>query len=254
MRLFETLLDLALPQRCAGCGVLDQPGGVLDQSICTLCAALLSGPARRASPVPVPLGLPPPWTISAYEGPVQALIVAHKERGRTSLARPLGRALAKSALAALEAGSPGWGGHDAQAGHERGVSGSHSATEGLGVVALVPVPSSAMAVRQRGHDATRRMASFAVQEIQAAGVRVVRVDALRQRRRVADQAGLSSTARAVNLVGAFEAVAWVAGRRVVVADDVITSGATSAEAARALRAAGADVVGVATVAATPRKW
>ncbi|WP_225992875.1 ComF family protein [Actinomadura rudentiformis] len=198
--------------------------------------------------MPVPPGLPPPWTVSAYEGPVQALIVAHKERGRTGLARPLGQALAMSALAALEAGSPG------SAGRERGFSGSHSAVEGLGVAVLVPVPSSAMAVRERGHDATRRMASFAVRELRAAGVRVTRVDALRQRRRVADQAGLSSAARAVNLVGAFEVVAPMAGRRVVVVDDVITSGATSAEAARALRAAGADVVGVATVAATPRKW
>ncbi|MFP3968119.1 phosphoribosyltransferase family protein [Actinomadura fulvescens] len=179
-----------------------------------------------------------------YEGVARAVIVAHKERGRTALARPLGRALARSVLAvlaALEAGA-------------RGMGGSESAVESTGVPVVVPVPSSAAVVRQRGHDATGRMAAVAVREIHAAGVRAVRVNALRQRRHVADQAGLSGTARSANLAGAFEVVSPVAGRRVVVADDVVTSGATLAEAARALRAAGADVVGGATVAATPRRW
>ncbi|WP_307796637.1 ComF family protein [Actinomadura barringtoniae] len=115
------------------------------------------------------------------------------------------------------------------------------------------MPSARGAVRRRGYDATRRMVVEAARVLRAGGVRVEAADALRHRRRVADQAGLSAGERAANLVGAMEAVG-VAGRRVVVADDVITSGATAAEAVRALRAGGAEVVGIATVAATRRKW
>ncbi|MFE4716191.1 ComF family protein [Streptomyces sp. NPDC056728] len=65
---------------------------------------------------------------------------------------------------------------------------------------------------------------------------------LRQRRAVADQAGLDSRRRLANLAGALEVPAGArallaSGGRIVLVDDVMTTGASLAEAARAMRAA-----------------
>ena len=74
---------------------------------------------------------------------------------------------------------------------------------------------------------------------------------------MADQAHLDRGARAANLAGAMvvrEAVCPVVqGAVCVLADDVVTTGATLAEGARALREAGAGHVVAVTVAATPRR-
>ncbi|GGV09534.1 hypothetical protein GCM10010182_31400 [Actinomadura cremea] len=119
---------------------------------------------------------------------------------------------------------------------------------------VVWVPSGRRALRRRGRDATGEVVRVAVRRLQAEGVAVRAVDALRQRRRVADQAGLTAARRAANLRGAIEVRAPVAGRRVVLVDDVVTTGASLSEGARALRAAGAELAGAATVAMTPRRW
>jgi len=80
---------------------------------------------------------------------------------------------------------------------------------------------------------------------------------LRPVRRLADQSRLDHRERALNLAGAYAVRArWadrVAGSRVVLVHDVVTTGATLAEAARAVRAAGGQVVGAATLAATSRR-
>ena len=68
---------------------------------------------------------------------------------------------------------------------------------------------------------------------------------------------MAFSSRAANLAGSLSVpgrlVALVAGRPVVIVDDVVTTGATLTEAARALRAAGAEVVAAASVAATSRR-
>lgn len=87
-------------------------------------------------------------------------------------------------------------------------------------------------------------------------MQVTVVAALRHVRRVADQAGLDARGRAANLAGALavrrEAQPRLEGRPVVLVDDVLTTGATLAEAARALSSAGVSVCAGAVLAATPR--
>jgi phosphoribosylpyrophosphate synthetase len=67
---------------------------------------------------------------------------------------------------------------------------------------------------------------------------------------VADQAGLSGFARQTNLVGAMQASSGVANKSIVLVDDIVTTGSTLFETARALRAEGATVLGFVTFAET----
>jgi predicted amidophosphoribosyltransferase len=80
--------------------------------------------------------------------------------------------------------------------------------------------------------------------------------ALVHMRKVRDQSGLDTGQRRANLNGAMGVKPlWqnvVRGRRCIVVDDVVTTGATMTEAARALRRAGAAGVVGATIAATQR--
>jgi len=225
--LLGELLELVLPEDCAGCGT---DRGLL----CERCRTELAAPARVRWPDPVPPGLPTPWSVAAYDGPVRAAVVAAKEHGRTRLARPLGDALARAVVAAA------------------GRVGDRPAP-----LLLVPAPSRRAAVRARGHDPTLRTARRAAAVCRAQGLPVAVAPVLRVAGRVRDQAGLGAGERAANLAGNLSVparfVPLVAGRPVVLVDDVVTTGATLAEAARALRLAGAQVLAAATVAATSRR-
>lgn len=118
-----------------------------------------------------------------------------------------------------------------------------AARPGEGIV--VPVPTSRAAMRRRGYRVAELLA-------RRAGLRPVR--ALRVMRTVADQRRLSRDERAHNVSGSMRATRRLDGVPVTIVDDVVTTGATLAEAARALRAAGARVRGAVTVAATPRRF
>jgi predicted amidophosphoribosyltransferase len=218
--MLSALLDLLLPRSCAGCGRV-LTGAAARALLCAACSAVLAAAPVRALPAPPPPGLPRVWTVAAYDSPVREVVVAHKERGRPGLSAPLAAALARAAAPARPE-------------------------------ALVWVPSRRAAVRARGYDHARRLA---VRAARLLGVPAV--PALVVARGLADQAGLSAPQRAANLAGAFAAdprrVAALAGRRVVVVDDVMTTGVSIAEAARALRAAGVQVAGAAVVAAGVRR-
>jgi len=103
------------------------------------------------------------------------------------------------------------------------------------VDAIVPVPLAAARLRERGfnqaHEIARRLVPrFAVP---------VRPHWLVRTRTTAVQADLAHDDRARNVRGAFAVAGPVAGLRIAVVDDVMTTGATLEETARVLRAAGA---------------
>ncbi|GII75375.1 hypothetical protein Sru01_03570 [Sphaerisporangium rufum] len=247
--MLTALLDLVLPARCAGC---DRPGA----QICAGCLAGMRGDPAPRPPAPAPAGLPPCWSAARYEGTARRVILAYKERGRTALGPPLAACLAGTVLAALGAG--GGPARPADPPVPVGPVGPVGPA-----VALVPVPSARRAVRRRGHDPVGRLAALAGRRLRAAGYPVAPAPVLVPRRRVADQAGLSAVQRAANLTGAFTVHparggappgAWGPGAGLLVlVDDIVTTGATLAEAARALRAAGAGVALAVTLAGTPRR-
>ena len=192
-----------------------------------------------------------------YEDEVRAALLAHKERGALALAAPLGTALAGAVRAALGHGwSTGPGVRPTRLdGRLRPVNGHHGPEGGGtttdGAVLLVPVPSSRRAVRARGHDPARRIALAAAGELRRTGTPARVIGALRQRRAVADQSGLDSWQRLGNLAGALEVAVGAArmladSGRVVVVDDLMTTGASLTEAARAVRVAMTDAWDAAT--------
>lgn len=223
-----TLLSLVLPRECGGCGEPDTPW-------CGRCAGVVArATPRRWSPSPAPPGLPPTVSALPYAGPVRQALAALKDGGRHDLAARLAPALETALTPVLGAALP-------------------RAEE----VWVVPVPSAPAAVRRRGERPTSRLAGLALGQSPLAGSGCRVVPALRMARATADQAGLGAAARAVNLRGAMRVTSrrgpGLAGVACVVVDDVVTTGATLAEAARALRGAGAGPVLAATLAATVRR-
>ncbi|MEI5672389.1 MULTISPECIES: ComF family protein [unclassified Nocardioides] len=224
--MLDAVTDLLLGGRCVGCA---RPGRLL----CGGCEAALPAGAGPAWPVPAPPGLAPPWAATSYDGVTRAMVLGLKERRLLGLARPLTGLLVQAVVAAAPAGP----------------------------VVLVPVPSRPASVRARGHDPTYTLAAGAAVRLRREGYDVRATRLLRTRPGLLDQAGLDAVARARNLAGSMTCptaglrrLAAAAPRvRVVVCDDVLTTGATTREAQRALESVGLQVAGIAAVAATRRR-
>ena len=227
-RLSGALADvvaLGAPSVCAGCG---RPG----PAVCVGCERCLQGAAKVHHPSPPPPGWIPAHVVADYDGTTRAVMTAWKERGRRDVAVHLAVPLARAIAAAVTA-------IDAEG--ERAPRAE---------IAIVPIPASSAARRRRGEDAWERVVRQAIaQGTTHARLRLVR--ALRLVRQPHDQAGLTASERRENLAGALTCVE-APGCRVIVVDDIITTGATLAEAARALREAGVGAARAAAIVATPR--
>ncbi len=223
-RLAEGLLELLCPTRCAGC---DLPGALL----CDECDEAL--PRVDVSTACPRCGAPygalvctecwaSIWSFEAtaalgsLEPPLSRAVVLHKDAGERRLAPLLGGLLADVVWA-------NWGPWPQ---------------------AVAYIPATAKAVRRRGFDHAEAIAAAV-----AAGVEAPLVPAL-ARAAALDQRALGRAERAANAAGSFAAVAPVSGR-VLLVDDVMTTGATLDAAAAVLLEAGAEAVRCAVLA---RSW
>jgi len=225
------VLDLLLPRRCAVCRQLGDP-------LCERCDGRL---VRLRAPVCDRCGSPGAWPVSRcvecagrrlafasaraallYDRVARALVLAWKDRGRRDLTRMLAH-LVDTVVPVVAAG-----------------------TDGQAAPALVTfVPGDRDRVLKRGHSPPEKLAL----ELAALWHLPLRPLLLRSHRTA--QRGLSLPARRANAAGAFTALRAVAGR-IVLVDDVYTTGSTVNACAAALRRAGADRVDVVCLARVVR--
>jgi ComF family protein len=225
----RVLLDLAYPPACIACAAATAE----PRTLCPACwtkVRFIERPycERLGTPFTHDLGLgalspqaiadPPAYhrarAVARYEdGPAARMVHRLKYGDRTELARPMGLWMARAGAELLA---------DAHA--------------------LVPVPLH----RRRLFGRRFNQAALLARAIAAHRPVAVEALALRRARATVPQVVLTRAQRAANVQGAFrvdeEARSLVAGRRLVLIDDVMTSGATIDAAARALLRAGAERV------------
>ena len=233
----RALLALALPPVCALCARVTGGAALCPGCAAAFAACLDPGGPHPTRPDPVPPGMPPTLAAGTAHGALRAAVTAYKDRGRrdvgpvlaTPLRRVLAHALARDPVA-----------------RERLHRG--------GEVLLVPVPGSKAARRRRGDAPVPALVRGAGEGLAA---RLVTAEAVVLTRRTADQSHLGTRERAANLDQAMcVPTAWhgrVRGAVCLVADDVVTTGASLVETSRALRAAGAGHIVAVALAATPRR-
>ena len=248
----EAALEVLSPTRCAGC---ERPGALICDDclyqltlidplhaclrcgapfgdlLCTECdrAGATAGQASRVVGSTTPTPLAPGGKVPAdpqralgrvlaaavFAEPLPRIIRAYKDGGERRLAPLIAQMLYDTALHAEETAPGRYGGilSDADA------------------VTFVPVTAAAFA--RRGFD---HMEAVARPFAELAGKPLA--DALAKHGR-ADQRALGRAARAESAQGVYEVVADVRGMRLLVLDDVITTGATLSAVAEALAASGA---------------
>jgi ComF family protein len=233
------LLDVVLPPRCLACGAAVAAQGRLCAS-CWRSLTFLAPPHCRTCGYPLPHAVPeaplcgscavePPAydrarAVLRYDEGARTLILAFKHADRTDTAPAFGRWLARAGAELLA---------DADL--------------------IVPVPLHRWRLLRRGYNQAAVLARALARE---SGVAMV-PDLLQRRRATRSQQGLGAQARLANITaGAFRPHPWhrrqIADRKLLLIDDVMTTGATVGACAQVLRRAGAARVDVLTLARVVR--
>lgn len=207
------LLNLLFPPRCPFCGKLTDE----HRTLCPACQSALPWTQGEEGEQTLPGGVrcaSPLW----YEGNAREGLLRYKFRGVSSASHVLGGLIADCAA-------------------ER-FSGEFD------TVTWVPVGPKRL--RSRGYDQSRLLAESACRRWDTQPEQL-----LYKPQDVPAQSGLSDpAARRANVLGVYEASLAAAGRRILLVDDVVTTGATLSECARVLRCAGALSVVCVTLAKT----
>lgn len=254
--LSTSFAETVWPTRCVGC---DLPGTLLcpecaeklpyidptiscpacaapfGSLVCTECfdAGVDDGERSRARPFPFSAAR----AAISYEGVGKALVTAYKDGGELRL----DKLLASLLCTAVHATAP----------HRPDVPALLRAPAedwASWADALAAIPSRPTAVRKRGFDHLQRIARLAAKWLE-----LDLITPLHHQQAVLDQRGLDSEQRARNLRNslAMHDGVNVLGKRILLVDDVLTTGATTSAAAHALLTGGAAEVRVAVVA---RVW
>jgi ComF family protein len=224
------LLALAVPVDCVCCGAEDR-------ALCSPCERnirrLAHEPfrAEQGAPALMDVGgrvLLPVVAAGVYREELAQALLSFKRHGQHQLGNSLGRALTAAVRAA---------------------------TDGTEGVCLVPVPTSSAAFLKRGFSPVHlllRKVSRQLPELPV--VNVLEKTGTGVLQLPGGQKGLDRGGRARRVRGSMRVRRrgrqQLAGRRCVIVDDVLTTGATLSEAARALHLAGAVVTGAVVLAAT----
>lgn len=217
------LLDLLYPPRCPGCGRL---GALFCQEcqarieplpglICDRCGAPVATAGLCDTCRATPSSLDAVFSAAVFAHPLRDAIHDLKYNNSQALAAPLGQRMAAA-----------WRGRD------------------LSADLIVPVPLHSGRQRERGYNQSALLARVLAAEV---GVPIDERLLARQRA-TAHQVGLGRAERAQNVAGAFACRGGAAGKRVMLVDDVATTGATLEACAAALREAGAYSVTAFTLA------
>ena len=214
MKLLEALLNLLFPPKCPFCGKIQETTG-----ICPNCEKELPWIPGAEALREGPGGLRCAGAVW-YEEAVRDALLRLKFQGAAEIAEPLGELVARCAAE--------------QFGGE------------FDTVTWVPV--SRKRLRRRGYDQAELLARSACRLWETQPVRLLE--------KTVDnpaQSGIrDAAARRANVLGVYEAVGDVTGKRVLLIDDICTSGATLTECVRVLENAGAERV-VCVAAALARK-